>query len=76
MAKRHGRGAARRGRWLVWSAWAAWLAAQSGCTVICIDGDHNRVDDAGGHGKISMPVLGLENGHAPRHDDARTPAGR
>jgi hypothetical protein len=32
--------------------------------MICIRGDHNRVQDAGGHGKIMLPDL--------RHDDSPT----
>ncbi|WP_454766811.1 hypothetical protein [Cupriavidus campinensis] len=49
------------------------LAAQSGCTFIYIEGDHNRVQDAGGHGKITLPDLRHEDGHVIRHDPARVP---
>lgn len=74
MAKpRRGRGPTWRWHWL---AGAAWLVAQSGCTVICIDGNDNRVQDAGGHGKISVPQIRPDDGHAPHRDGGRVPPGR
>jgi len=34
------------------SVFGLWLA---GCTVISVEGDHNRISDAGGHGGVTLP---------------------
>jgi len=28
----------------------------AGCTVISVEGDHNRIKDAGGHGGVAIPA--------------------
>ncbi|AZG15726.1 MULTISPECIES: hypothetical protein [Cupriavidus] len=34
---------------------AALALMLTGCTVISVEGDHNRIRDAGGHGGVALP---------------------
>lgn len=38
-------------RWLTMAVASFWL---SGCTVIVVEGNHNRIRDAGGHGGLAL----------------------
>ena len=38
-------------RWLLMAVASFWLA---GCTVIVVEGNHNRIRDAGGHGGLAL----------------------
>ncbi len=40
-----------RSRWLSVAVAIPWLA---GCTVIVVEGNHNRIRDAGGHGGLAL----------------------
>lgn len=50
--------------------WAQSMAAAgillAGCTVISVEGDHNRISDAGGHGGLTFPE-GADGGGAGAH---------
>lgn len=35
---------------------AALVLLLAGCTVISVEGDHNRIRDAGGHGGLAVPA--------------------